>query len=69
MQNHYNRTNRKSKGQTAAMILAAAMLAAAIAVNVFVTVPTWEPDTAYPMANARISWEQTWFSGAWGEAE
>ena len=69
MQNHYNRQNRKSKGQTVAMIISAAMLAAAIAVNVFVKVPTWEPDEEYPMANAKVSWEQTWFAGPWGEAE
>lgn len=26
---------------------------------------TW--DAEYPMANAAISWEQTFYSGAWGE--
>ena len=51
------------------MIVSAAMLAAAIAVNVFVKVPAWEPDAEYPLANAKISWEQTWFAGAWEDAE
>ena len=50
-------------------MLAVMMLAAAIMVNVFVKVPGWEPDAEYPMANAKISWEQTFYSGAWGEAE
>ena len=26
---------------------------------------TW--DSEHPMANAKVSWEQTFFSGAWGE--
>lgn len=27
----------------------------------------WEPAFKYPMANAHISWEQTYHSGSWGE--
>ena len=49
------------------MVLSAALLAAAVMVNVFVKVPTWEPDEEYPMANAKISWEQTYFAGPWGD--
>ena len=26
-----------------------------------------KPDTVYPMANAHISWEQTFHGGAWNE--
>ena len=26
-----------------------------------------KPDAVYPMANARISWEQTFHGGAWNE--
>ena len=26
-----------------------------------------KPDAVYPMANAQISWNQTWYKGAWGE--
>lgn len=66
---NYSTKNRKRKGQAVMMIVSAAMLAAAIAVNVFVKVPAWEPDAEYPMANAKISWEQTWFAGAWEDAE
>ena len=28
---------------------------------------TWKPAAEYPMANARISWEQTFHPGAWTE--
>jgi len=27
----------------------------------------WEPEEAFPMVNAHISWDQTFYSGAWGE--
>ena len=27
----------------------------------------WEPTKSYPMANAHISWEQTFHGGAWNE--
>ena len=27
----------------------------------------WQPDVVYPMANAHISWEQTYHGGAWNE--
>lgn len=26
-----------------------------------------QPDAVYPMANAHISWNQTWYKGAWNE--
>ena len=28
--------------------------------------PTWEPDVSYPMANANISWDQTFYG--WSDA-
>lgn len=49
------------------MMIAMAALAGAIALNVWVKVPEREPDVTHPMANAKISWEQTYFSGAWSE--
>ena len=27
----------------------------------------WEPDVVYPMANAHISWEQTYYPGGTGK--
>ena len=29
-------------------------------------IPEWRPDGIYPMANANISWEQSFHSGPWG---
>ena len=28
--------------------------------------PTWEPDVSYPMANANVSWDQTFYG--WSDA-
>ena len=25
-----------------------------------------KPDAVYPMTNASVTWEQTWYKGAWG---
>ena len=49
------------------MILAMAVLAGMIALNVCVKEPEIQPDTVHPMANARISWEQTFYGGGWNE--
>lgn len=29
----------------------------------------WQPDAEFPMANAHITWEQTYHAGAWGVGE
>lgn len=47
------------------MFLAIALLAGMIALNMAVKEPELEPDGVFPMANAKISWEQTFHSGAW----
>jgi hypothetical protein len=49
------------------MLIALLILAAMIALNVAVPEPVLEPDSVYPMANSRISWEQTFRTGAWSE--
>ena len=49
------------------MFIALLILAAMIALNVAVPEPVLEPDIVYPMANSRISWEQTFRAGAWSE--
>jgi len=51
------------------MVIALMILAGAVALNVAVKVPEKEPDVSYPMANAHVDWQQTFFSGAWGGAE
>lgn len=51
------------------MIMAMAILAGMIALNICVPEPVLEPDRTYPMANARISWLQTYYGGAWNSAD
>ena len=51
------------------MLIAILILAGTVALNVFIPEPVLEPDTVHPMANARISWEQTFYGGAWSDAE
>ena len=51
------------------MFIALLILAAMIALNVAVPEPVPEPDSVHPFVNTRISWEQTFHSGAWSDAE
>lgn len=51
------------------MIIAMLILAGMITLNVTVKEPELEPDAVYPMANAHVSWEQTFYGGAWNSAE
>lgn len=51
------------------MILSLLILAGMILLNVCVREPVTEPDSVHPMANAAVSWSQTFHSGAWGGAE
>ena len=36
-------------------------------VKLFYPPVTWEATEVYPMANAHITWDQTYHSGAWSE--
>ena len=47
------------------MILALMLLAWMVALNLFVKEPELEPDGVFPMANAKISWEDTYHPGPW----
>ena len=47
------------------MILALMLLVGMVALNVFVKEPELEPDIVYPMANARVSWKNTYHPGPW----
>ena len=49
------------------MIIALAVLAGMILLNVNVKEPELEPDEVFPLANSMISWEQTYYGGAWSE--
>ena len=47
------------------MILALMLLAGMVALNVFVKEPELEPDGVFPMANAKVNWEDTYHPGPW----
>ena len=49
------------------MFIALALLAVMVIIYVAVPYPEEKHDVEYPMANAAISWEQTFYSGAWNE--
>ena len=48
------------------MFIAMVLLAAMVIISAVVPEPVTH-DVEYPMANAAISWEQTFYSGAWNE--
>lgn len=45
------------------------ILAGMIALNAAVPAPEPEADSVHPMANASVSWEQTYHAGAWGDGQ
>ena len=51
------------------MIIAMAVLAGMIALNVCVKEPEPKADGVFPMANSRVSWLQTYYPGAWDLVE
>lgn len=63
---HHSITNEIKK--RVPMFLALLFLAGMIVLNVTVKEPLLEPDAVHPMANASISWEQTFHAGGWTEA-
>ena len=51
------------------MIIALLILAGMIALNVAVPEPVLEPDSVYPFVNSKISWNQTFYEGPWGDGK
>ena len=51
------------------MFIAMVLLAAMVIISAVVPEPEEKHDVEYPMANAAISWEQTFYCGAWDSAE
>ena len=49
------------------MFIALMILAVAITLNIAVKEPEIEPDEIYPMANASVTWLQSYHAGAWSE--
>lgn len=50
------------------MFIAMALLAAMVIISAVVPEPVTH-DVEFPMANAAISWEQTFHGGGWSDAE
>ena len=51
------------------MIIALLILAGMIAMNVAVPEPKPEPDSVHPFVNSKISWNQTFYEGPWGDTK
>lgn len=53
------------KGQIIFIVMIILAIAAGLIWNAIEdsNVQTWEPEGAYPMVNAHISWEQTYYGG------
>ena len=47
------------------MFIALMILAGTIVMNVTVKEPALEPDEVFPMANASVTWLQSYHAGAW----
>ena len=51
------------------MFIAMLLMAAMVIISAVVPYPEEKHDVEYPMANAAISWDQTFHNGGWSEAE
>ena len=69
--NHKYIITKERKGQIIFIVLILLAIVIGLAWNYLDaqnSVPEWPGEvTTYPMANANISWEQTFHSGAWSE--
>ena len=67
--NHKYIITKEGKGQIIFIVVLLIAIAIGLIWTVLEGMPEyrWEPDVSYPMANANISWEQTYHSGAWSE--
>ena len=71
MNNHRNYTTKKNTRATVRAVLLL-VLAVILAAVVSVLVEKWdrrpmEPDAVFPMANANVGWNQTFYAGGWSE--
>ena len=63
----YIREEGKNKGFLVALAIVLMMLVIWYALEVcgVFDMPVWKPGEAIPIANANISWEQTFYPGSW----
>ena len=67
---HYIRYEKENKGTftiICAVILLCLVVLAILTMCGVIDDITWKPDVVYPMANAKISWLQTYHPGAWAQ--
>ena len=58
---------KETKGQIVFILMILLAIMIGLLWNLLATEEVKEPDKVYPMANAHISWEQTFKGGAWNE--
>ncbi len=68
MKSYKHYIKKETKGQIIFIIFLLIAIAAGLIWNAIeLDRNTLKPDAVYPMANASISWEQTFASGSWNE--
>lgn len=65
MNNSTNHSITKEMKKRAPMLISMLILAGMILLNALVKAPGIEPDSVHPMANANVTWEQTFRAGSW----
>lgn len=70
--NNHSKYITKKNNRTIARAVLLLVLVVILAAVVSVLVETWdrrpvEPDVTYPMANANVGWNQTFYAGGWSE--
>ena len=51
------------------VIISLLVLAGMIALNLVAPEPVLEPDSVHLFVNSKISWEQTFYEGPWGDTK
>ena len=64
MNNSTNHSITNNWKKRVPVIISMLILAGMITLNLAVKAPAIEPDVVHPMANAQISWEQSFHAGA-----
>lgn len=58
---------KETKGQIVFILMILLAIMIGLLWNLLAAEEVKEPDKVYPMANAHISWEQTYKGGSWNE--
>ena len=66
--NHKHYIRKETRGSIVFILMILAAIMIGLVWNVLEEEPVQTPDAVYPMANARISWEQTFRPGGWNDA-